>query len=90
MKPVTAMQGKKRRAEPTAMRYEQGRVRHVGDKGLFELEDQMCSWIPEEQTDSPDRVDALVHAQAFLRGRERGRSTIATPQPGALPVRGAY
>lgn len=90
MKPVTAMQGKRLRAEPTAMRYEQGRVRHLTDKALFDLEDQMCSWIPEEQKDSPDRVDALVHAQAFLRGRERGRSTIAAPQTGAMPVRGAY
>lgn len=88
LKMVTAMQGKQLRAEPCAMRYEQGRVHHVG--GFFELEDQMCSWIPLEQKDSPDRVDALVHAQAFLRGRERGRSTIATPSPGALPVASAY
>lgn len=85
---VTAMQGKQLRAEPVAMRYEQGRVHHVG--GFFELEDQMCSWIPLEQKDSPDRIDALVHAQAFLRGRERGRSTVVAPLSGALPVRGAY
>lgn len=90
MKAVTAMQGKKLRAEPTAMRYEQGRVRHLKEASLAELEDQMCSWIPEEQTDSPDRVDALVHAQAWLRGRERGRSTLAVPATGAMPVRGAY
>lgn len=88
MKAVTAMQGKKLRAEPTAMRYEQGRVRHVG--GHPELEDQMCSWIPEEQTDSPDRVDALVHAQAHLRARERGVTSVAVPGAGAMPVGRAY
>lgn len=88
MKPVTAMQGKKLRAEPCAMRYEQGRVRHVG--GHFELEDQMVSWIPEDQKESPDRIDALVHAQAFLHNRERGRSQIAAPGAGSLPVGSAY
>lgn len=81
---VTATQGKRLRAEPTAMRYEQGRVHHVGT--FPELEDQMASWVPEDQRDSPDRVDALVHAQAFLRGREKGRSRLAVPGTGAMPV----
>lgn len=88
LKMITALQGKRLRAEPTAMRYEQGRVHHVG--GFFDLEDQMCSWIPEEQKDSPDRVDALVHAQAYLRGRERGRSSVVAPGAGTLPVASAY
>jgi phage terminase large subunit-like protein len=78
MRPVTAVKGKKLRAQPTAMRYEQNRVKHVGE--FVELEAQMTSWVPEEQIDSPDRVDALVHAQAYLRQRERGRATIAVPK----------
>ena len=54
--PVKASRGKLTRAEPIAALYSQGRVRHVG---MFaELEDQMASWVPGEQ--SPDRLDALV------------------------------
>lgn len=58
---VTATRGKTRRAEPIAALYEQDRVHHVGC--FPELEDQMCEWnpqIPDEQQDSPDRMDALV------------------------------
>lgn len=85
MRPITATKGKKLRAQPTAMRYEQGRVHHVG---VFpELEDQQCTWVPEDSPDSPDRVDALVHAQAYLRGREKFRSTAAVPS-GILPTAG--
>ena len=63
-------------------------MRHAG--GFFELEDQMVSWIPEEQKDSPDRIDALVHAQAFLHNRERGRSQVVAPGAGSLPIASAY
>lgn len=55
--------GKKLRAEPVALAYEQGRVHHMGF--LAELETQMCTWIPGEGR-SPDRVDALVHALTAL------------------------
>jgi phage terminase large subunit-like protein len=55
-KSVRASRGKQTRAEPVAALYEQGKVHHVG---MFaELEDQMCQWMPGE--DSPDRMDALV------------------------------
>lgn len=78
LKAVTAKQGKRLRAEPYAMRYEQGRVHHAGV--FVELEDQMATWVPDEDTDSPDRVDALVHAGMWLKGRERGRSSLAAPK----------
>jgi phage terminase large subunit-like protein len=54
--PVRASRGKLTRAEPIAALYTQGRIRHVG---MFpDLEDQLTSWLPGEQ--SPDRLDALV------------------------------
>lgn len=59
---VHASRGKHVRAEPISALYEQGRVHHVG---RFEkLEEQMCLFsidnIRNENTGSPDRVDALV------------------------------
>jgi len=60
---VTASRGKKRRAEPVAAVYEQGRAFHCG---VFrDLEDQMCSFT-EDADWSPDRMDALVWAARNL------------------------
>ncbi len=77
MKPVVAMKGKRLRAQPTAMRYEQGRCHHVGT--FPELEDQQATWVPDVDKDSPDRIDALVHAQAYLRSREYLVGDVADP-----------
>ena len=47
--------------------YEKGKVHHVG--GFAELEDQMCNFTPDARyadSDSPDRVDALVWALTEL------------------------
>lgn len=55
---VRASRGKMVRAEPVASLYEQGRVHHVGT--FTELEDQMCSYVPNSNEKSPDRMDALV------------------------------
>ena len=60
---VHATRGKLLRAQPVAGLYEQGRVWHVGQFGA--LEDQMCSWTPED-TKSPDRLDAVVWALTAL------------------------
>ncbi len=62
-KAVTASRGKAVRAEPIAALYEQGRVHHVGT--FRELEDEMTDWAPGD-TDSPDRMDALVWALTDL------------------------
>jgi phage terminase large subunit-like protein len=64
--PVYATRGKYLRAEPVAVLYEQGRVRHVG--AFSNLEDEMISFslkgLPTGK--SPDRLDALVWAVTFL------------------------
>lgn len=63
-KAVRATRGKRVRAEPIAALYEQGRVFHVRPLPL--LEDQMCSYVPDDYDGSPDRVDALVWALTDL------------------------
>ena len=78
IKRVNASQGKALRAQPVAMRYEQGRVCHVG---VFpELEDQLTTWIPEDSPrDSPDRIDSMVHAVTHLMKLERAVAELASP-----------
>ncbi len=63
-RPVHASRGKQTRAEPVAALFgnppkRPPRVHLVG--GFPELEDQLCTWVPED-ADSPDRLDALVWA----------------------------
>ena len=60
-KAVRATRGKAIRAEPVAALYEQNRVHHAGP-GLDMLEDQLCTWSPQADVWSPDRLDALVWA----------------------------
>ncbi|MEU1134246.1 terminase family protein [Streptomyces sp. NPDC005900] len=59
---VHAKQGKRLRAEPIAQLYAQGLVHHLGE--FPRLEGQMVTWIPG--MDSPDRMDAAVHALTEL------------------------
>ena len=65
---VHASRGKSARAEPIAMLYEGGRVRHVGQ--LPQLEDELCGLMAgggyEGPGRSPDRADALVWALSEL------------------------
>ena len=78
-KQVRASRGKHTRAEPVAALYEQGRVHHVG---MFaELEDQMCQWVPGD--DSPDRMDALVWALTELMLGDDGHLDVE-PAPAIL------
>jgi phage terminase large subunit-like protein len=62
VKRIHASRGKHTRAEPISMLSQQGRVHHVG--AFARLEDEMCSWIPGN--DSPNRMDALVWALTAL------------------------
>jgi len=62
---ITAKRGKALRAEPVVGLYERKLVHHPFD-GLPDLESQMTEWVPYEDTDSPDRVDALVYAVTQL------------------------
>ncbi|GAA3591592.1 hypothetical protein GCM10022295_86540 [Streptomyces osmaniensis] len=59
---VHAKKGKRLRAEPIAQVYSQGQIHHVGE--FPRLEGQMVTWIPG--MDSPDRMDACVHALTEL------------------------
>lgn len=68
---VRATRGKATRAEPVAALYGQGRVHHVGVLG--ELEEQLTMWTPED-TNSPDRLDALVWAVSHLLGQGTGKA----------------
>jgi len=63
---VHATRGKFTRAEPIALLYEQGRVRHVGV--FAQLEDEMCDFGRDGLSSgrSPDRLDALVWALTAL------------------------
>ena len=64
VKLVSATKAKHIRAEPVATAYERGLVKHVGT--FMKLEDQMCSYEPGMDMDSPDRLDALVWAMTEL------------------------
>lgn len=59
---VHAKQGKKLRAEPIAQLAAQTLIHHVGE--FPRLEGQLVTWIPG--MDSPDRMDAYVHALTEL------------------------
>jgi phage terminase large subunit-like protein len=61
---VYASRGKRTRAEPVAMLYEQGKIKHVGS--FPHLEDELCSFDPLVSQKSPDRLDACVWAVAYL------------------------
>jgi phage terminase large subunit-like protein len=61
---VRASRGKAIRAEPISSLYEQRRVHHVGSFPY--LEDSCCSWTPLD-SESPDRLDALVWAITSLK-----------------------
>lgn len=87
--PVRVVQpwaSKRVRAEPVAARYEVDppKVHHAGTFPV--LEDQLTTWTPESG-DSPDRLDALVHAVAYLRSREQRRAMVASPLASRRPAR---
>ena len=70
IKLVQATKGKYLRAEPIYSLYEQGKVFHVNDLPI--LENQMISFNPETNTQSPDRVDALVWGLTELSTQASG------------------
>lgn len=66
VKVVFASRGKKKRAEPIANLWDQGRA-HIVDR-LDKLEDQMVTWdhLDEDPAWSPDHMDAMVWALTEL------------------------
>jgi phage terminase large subunit-like protein len=84
IKEIHSNHGKKLRAEPVSIRYQQKKVHHVG---AFEhLEAQMVGWDPISAKVSPDRLDALVHAVRHLMEGER--RTVRFFSPNSVTVRG--
>ncbi|TGX54751.1 ATP-binding protein [Sphingomonas gei] len=75
---VHASRGKSARAEPVAMLYEAGKVRHAGV--FAALEDELCGLQVgggyEGPGRSPDRADALVWAMTELMLSKRGAARI--------------
>jgi phage terminase large subunit-like protein len=59
------------------MRNEQGRLHMIGEHPL--LEDQMIIFDPESSRESPDRMDALVHACLDLMAGEKRRMNVSDP-----------
>jgi len=58
---VTARQSKAERAGPVAGLYKQGRVSHVEDADLAELDNLLTEWEPAPGVPSPNALDAVVH-----------------------------
>lgn len=73
---ATAVKSKEERATPVAGLYEQKRVHHVGTYAV--LEGQLTSWVPGD-SDSPDRLDALVWAITWLYAEGPGLADVASP-----------
>jgi phage terminase large subunit-like protein len=73
---VHATKGKRLRAEPVSMLYEQDRIRHIvkskRKRHLEALEYQLQNWVPDESDWSPNRLDALVYGLTDLMLGERG------------------
>ena len=74
LRTVHATRGKWLRAEPVAMMYQQGKVKHV-DPPMESLEDEMCDFGMSGLSSggSPDRLDALVWAVTELTARSARR-----------------
>jgi phage terminase large subunit-like protein len=76
---VHASRGKKIRAEPVAAVASQGLLHHVGDLPL--LEEEQTTWVEEQATWSPNRLDALVWAvtPALDQMGGRGEASVSVP-----------
>lgn len=73
---VRAYKGKWLRAEPVALLYDQGKVKHAG--AFPALEDEMCDFGLEGLSSgrSPDRLDALVWAVTALTFGAKGEPRV--------------
>ena len=78
---VTASRGKHVRAEPIALLYEQGKVKHLG--AFPDLEDQLCAMRPDGYAGagSPGRLDALVWALTEMYGPPKIAYMIGSGRP---------
>lgn len=77
LKGIDTKTGKRTRGEPVAMRCEQGKLHCVGR--FPQLEDQMATFTSWGTSDSPDRLDALVHGCRYLMEGEKKAARITSP-----------
>jgi len=75
-KKVHASKGKFTRAEPVSALCEQHKIHHVGNFAL--LEDELCSWEPDSNMPSPNRLDAYVWAFTELMLKKGGGGDLET------------
>lgn len=68
--------GKRLRAEPIVGLYQQHRLHHVGMHPLLQAE--QTTWVPDETTESPNRIDAHVHGETHLLVKG-GPSEVSNP-----------
>jgi phage terminase large subunit-like protein len=80
---IDSRKGKKIRAEPVSLRYELRTVHHVG--AFSDLEEQMLRFDPTDSHNSPDRMDALVHACRHLMAGEARKVRVASPARRRMP-----
>lgn len=78
IKAIDVKTGKKTRAEPVGMRSEQGRLHLVG-RDFSNLEDQLVTFTAWGTNESPDRLDAMVHACRYLMDGERKQARLVSP-----------
>lgn len=74
--PVSADRNKAERARLPQQLSQQHRVHHV--RAFPVLESQQTTWVPGE-SDSPDRLDAMVWAILRLYGQAHGETSVASP-----------
>lgn len=84
IKSVDSRVGKKLRAEPVGLRYEQNTVHHAGT--FKKLEEEMLNFDPSDSHASPNRMDALVHACRHLMDGERKRIRVSSMSALSMPV----
>jgi phage terminase large subunit-like protein len=77
--------GKRLRAEPIVGLYQQHRVHHVGMHPLLQAE--QTTWVPDETTESPNRIDAHVHGLTYLLVKG-GAGSVSNPARSAMRVPG--
>lgn len=72
---VHASKGKFARAEPVQQLYEQGKIRH--DDTFPDLDAELTEWVPEDTSESPNRLDALVWGLSYLMIKKTARKVRA-------------
>lgn len=87
---VHATRGKRARAAPVAMLYEQSRISHAGPPRSFAvLEEQMTTYVGASETEekSPDLLDSCVWALTDLFLDASAPGTPSRPSDGRLEGR---